>query len=73
MILQILQIVQKSYFSTKFVPVLVALIVTIALLIFKIKFILKMSKAKTDVNVFNNSFALCLSASGCSEDCYHNQ
>ena len=26
-----------------------------------------MSKAKTDVNVFNNSFALCLLASGCSE------
>ena len=40
-------------------------IVTIALLVFKIKFILKMSKAKTDVNVFNNSFALCLLASGC--------
>ena len=56
-----------SSLATTFVPVIVALLVTIALLVFKIKFILKMSKARTDVNVFNNSFALCLLASGCTE------
>ena len=54
-------------FSTNAVQIIVVLLVAIAILVFKIKFILKMSKAKTDVNVFNNSFALCLLASGCSE------
>ena len=57
-----------SFSESKLVPIILALLVTILLLVAKIKFILKMSKARTDVNVFNNSFALCLSASGCSEN-----
>ena len=52
------------------VALIISIIIFSVILLAKGRFICKILKARTDVNVFNHSIALCLAVSG--DCCFHN-